>query len=163
MRPSLLNIRRRLKPFVWLLLAVMVPALSPHLMQGAVLCIGDGHIAVESAQAAHHDGGVAPSAEVLRIATVDASASEGPVLRDMQRRISSEAPCQDVPLYLARTGDTCHRAVPVSAPDVDGLATGLLVVSLDGGAAAPDPYPVASSDEASTATARPLSTVVLLI
>ena len=85
------------------------------------------------------------------------------MLRDMQRRNSSEAPCQDVPLYLARTGDTCHQAVTVSAPDVDELATGLPVASLDGGAAAPDPYPVASSDEASTATARPLSTVVLLI
>ncbi len=162
MRPSLLNIHRRLKPFVWLLLAVMVPALSPHLMQGAVLCIGDGHIAVESAQAAHHDGGVAPSAEVLKIATVDASASERPVLRDMQRRISSEAPCQDVPLYLARTGDTCHRAVTVSAPDVDGLAAGLPIASLNGNAAAPDPHPVVSLDE-TTALSRPLSTVVLLI
>ena len=162
MRPSLLNIRRQLKPYVWLLLAAMVPALSPHLMQGAVLCIGEGHIAVESAQAAHHDGGVAPSTEVLRIATVDAAASGVPVLHDMQRRISSEAPCQDIPLYLARTGDTCHQAVPVSAPDVDGLATGLPVILLDEGAAAPDPYPVASSDEA-TASSRPLSTVVLLV
>ncbi len=171
MRPSLLHIRRRLKPLVWLMLGALLPAFSPHLAQGVVLCIGEGHVAVESVQADHHDGdekqasrlassslassGLAP----MEVRTVPAA----PVIRDIQRGATGDAPCTDVPIRITRAADTCHQAVQVDTPGAEALSAGQPVASLDLDLSTRSSRPVFSSDEATASSSRPLSTVVLLI
>ena len=112
---SLLKTKKHLSPLAWLLvLAIFVPA-SPHIAQGLVLCIGQGHVKVEAAEAGHHERSV--SNPVLTGSPIDVE-HPAPALQAASDR--SESPCLDLPMPV--TADICHQAARSEALDGGALS-----------------------------------------
>ena len=178
---SLLHIRKRLAtPLAWLMVLAMLSPLSPHLVEGVALCIGEDHVGVEATGASHHsnDGRVAPLAPIN---TKDAASQ--PALLPFGHAPSaphavagaSETPspseCSDVPLRVVRSGDACYQAVQTGGgPDVPPLLASQMADFAHAGETSPS-APTSGAREsrisprATVPSASPLSssTVVLLI
>lgn len=161
MRLSLLNMRSRLKPLVWLVLLTMLPVFSPHLVEGVVLCIGESHVAVESVAANHHDGLDAQSNSQAQPDTDLGSFVRA--LRDEQGSAVSDSSCLDLPLRITQGADRCHQAVQSEKQRGGGEAPALPAERYETVPRAK--RTVASSLETASrgASPSPRSTVVLLI
>ncbi|WP_022835873.1 hypothetical protein [Salisaeta longa] len=158
MRLSLLNIRSRLKPLVWLLLVTVLPSFSPHLAQGMVLCISESHVAVESARADHHDESRA-QASTLSSHSLPMVATFG----DAQPTAVDDVSCTDVPIRMTRADDVCHPVIQVDTSGADKHSVDRVVAWLDRDRPTRSPHSILSSDESTGFSSRPHSTVVLLI
>lgn len=127
---SLLRIRKHWAgPLAWLMVLAMLSPVSPHLVEGIALCLGEDHIGVEATGASHHEGLAAPlasaGAENIDTENTDAQKSSQPapprrtILEEATQAStapsSGEDECVDVPLRLVKTGDTCYQAVPSSS------------------------------------------------
>lgn len=158
MHLSLLNMRTRLKPLVWLLLAAVMSSFSPHLAQGIVLCIGENHVAVESVQSAHHDN---PLSEYRTQANAFESGELQPT--NVQHVSDNRTSCTDVPIWMSRAGDTCHQAIQVDTRGADARFVVQSVLTVDLDPPARSTHTAFSSDEPASSSRHPHSTVVLLI
>lgn len=176
MQPSLLTVRKHLRPLAWLLGLALLVSASPHLAQGLVLCIGENHVEVETSGAGHHTSGQrpatasAPASLAPSTATAGATAVEASASFQVSRALYERgAACIDVPLRAARSSDLCHQAMRSAQDRADVLLPGALlqVASLlseeDAARETPPAYPHPSPIAEANPSLRTLSSVVLLI
>ena len=172
MPSTLLSFRSWKKPIVWLLLVAMLPALSPHMAQGmVVLCIGDDHVAVETATGHHAStqDQESPERDPFSGGTDDSTISQldpqsdlrlDPQL-DPQLESVGQEPCTDILLHDSASVDVCHPAITAGGLSGDVLLPLQPVAALAADKASSAPSHI--SETLSSSLSLSPRTVVLLV